>query len=247
MSSHKCLVYGGAGALGRSVVSFMKSKQWTTISVDLAENAAADSNIILSTSDSFEQTSDEISSQITSVLGGSKLDAIFCVAGGWYFNMVYPLNVTKDLIKNTEISYKQSVTTSIIAAHIAAHHLKENGLLTLTGSYAALKGTPGMIAYGMCKGAVHQLVKSLGAEGSGLPKGAKCVGILPITLDTPMNRKYMSSADFSTWTPLEFVASLLHDYATTPSKINNGALVGLVTKNSQTNIEVVTGDLLGKI
>lgn len=38
----------------------------------------------------------------------------------------------KDLIKNTEISYKQSVTTSIIAAHVAAHHLKEYGRSFLT-------------------------------------------------------------------------------------------------------------------
>jgi len=27
-----------------------------------------------------------------------------------------------------------------------------------------------------------------------------------ITLDTPMNRKFMSKADFSSWTPLETVA-----------------------------------------
>ena len=27
-----------------------------------------------------------------------------------------------------------------------------------------------------------------------------------ITLDTPMNRKWMSKADFSSWTSLEFVA-----------------------------------------
>ncbi len=46
----------------------------------------------------------------------------------------------------------------------------------------------GMMGYGMAKAAVHQLVKSLGEQGSGLPDGTCALGILPVTLDTPMNR-----------------------------------------------------------
>lgn len=63
-----------------------------------------------------------------------------------------------------------------------------------------------MIGYGMAKAAVHHLTESLAGENSGLPNGAVCLSILPITLDTPMNRKWMPNADFSTWTPLEFIA-----------------------------------------
>lgn len=63
-----------------------------------------------------------------------------------------------------------------------------------------------MIGYGMAKSAVHHLTKSLAGNDSGLPGNSICVAILPITLDTPMNRKWMPKADFSTWTPLEFVA-----------------------------------------
>ena len=64
----------------------------------------------------------------------------------------------------------------------------------------------GMIGYGMAKAAIHQLTKSLGGDKSGLPANSAAVTLLPITLDTPMNRKWMSKADFSTWTPLEFIA-----------------------------------------
>lgn len=62
-----------------------------------------------------------------------------------------------------------------------------------------------MIGYGVAKSAVHHLTKSLAKDG-GLPEESVAVAILPITLDTPMNRKWMPKADFSTWTPLEFIA-----------------------------------------
>lgn len=63
-----------------------------------------------------------------------------------------------------------------------------------------------MMGYGMAKGAVHQLTKSLAGENSGLPANSLVASILPITLDTPMNRKWMPKADTTTWTSLEFVA-----------------------------------------
>lgn len=63
-----------------------------------------------------------------------------------------------------------------------------------------------MIGYGMAKAAVHQLTSSLAAKNSGLPEDSLVVAILPVTLDTPMNRKWMPNADTSTWTPLDFVS-----------------------------------------
>lgn len=140
--------------------------------------------------------------QISNVLKGDKLDAIICVAGGWAGGNASH----KDFIKNSELMWKQSVWSSIIAASIAAHHLKEGGFLSLTGAKAALAETPGMIGYGMAKAAVHQLTKSLASKDSGLPKDALVASILPITLDTPMNRKWMPNADTTKWTSLEFVA-----------------------------------------
>jgi dihydropteridine reductase len=55
-----------------------------------------------------------------------------------------------------------------------------------------------MIGYGAAKAAVHQIVKSLAADKSGLPVNASVLAILPVTLDTHMNRKWMPKADFST-------------------------------------------------
>ena len=86
-----------------------------------------------------------------------------------------------------------------------------------------------MMGYGMAKAAVHQLTKSLGDPKAGLPDQAVALALLPITLDTPMNRKWMPNADHSTWTSLEYVADLLFGWASsTKDRPASGALVELI-------------------
>jgi len=127
-----------------------------------------------------------------------------------FFLFVYIINylfiLFVDFVKNTDLMLKQSVWSSVLASSIASKFLKPGGILVLTGAKAALGPTPGMIGYGLAKAAIHHLTKSLADENGGLPTGAQALSILPVTLDTPMNRKWMPKADTSTWTPLEFVA-----------------------------------------
>lgn len=132
--------------------------------------------------------------------------------------------------------WKQSMWTSTISSHLATKHLKEGGLLTLAGAKAALDGTPGMIGYGMAKGAVHQLCQSLAGKNSGMPPGAAAIAVLPVTLDTPMNRKSMPEADFSSWTPLEFLVETFHDWITGNKRPNSGSLIQVVTTDGKTEL-----------
>lgn len=59
-----------------------------------------------------------------------------------------------------------------------------HGTLVLVGAAAATGPTPGMIAYGMAKASVHHLVKSAAEKDSGLPVGAKVVGLLPYAFES---------------------------------------------------------------
>lgn len=170
----------------------------------MSENEQADANIIVNREATWVEQESDVLSKVETILNGEKLDAVICVAGGWAGG-----NAKKDLAKNADLMWKQSVWTSTISAAIGAQYLKAGGLLALTGANPALKSTPGMIGYGMSKAAVHQLTKSLAGKDSGLPDNSLVVAILPITLDTPMNRKWMPKGDFSSWTPLEFVAELV--------------------------------------
>ena len=143
---------------------------------------------------------------------------------------------SKDFVKNCDLMWKQSVWSSSISASLAASHLKTGGCLVLPGAKPALAGTPGMIGYGIAKAAIHQMVKSLACEKSGLPEASQAFALLPITLDTPMNRKWMPNADHSTWTSLEFIAQLLFKWSEGQERPANGSLVQLVTKGGKTEL-----------
>lgn len=230
--SGRVLIYGGKGALGSACVSFFKSQNWWVGSIDMHNNDEAHANVIVQTKDSWLEQEADVLSGVENALKGEKLDALICVAGGWAGGSA----ASKDLIKNSDLMWKQSVWTSVITAGLASKHLKEGGFVSLTGAKAALEATPGMIGYGLAKAAVHQLVQSLAAPKSGLPKDSLAVAILPVTLDTPMNRKFMPNADHSTWTPLPFVAELLHNWASGKERPANGSLVQLITSSGKTEL-----------
>ena len=178
----------------------------------------------------------EVHDGLKDILGESKVNAIFCVAGGWAGG-----NASNDAyIKNCDLMWKQSVWSSSIAGSLASKFLADNGLLTLTGASPCLKGTSGMIGYGMAKAAVHQLCKSLSQKNSGLPSDSSVICILPVTLDTPMNRKFMAKADFSSWTPMTYVAHLFQSWMKNcEDRPKSGSLLQLLTKSGETTVQEV--------
>ncbi|XP_074642142.1 dihydropteridine reductase-like [Tubulanus polymorphus] len=227
----RVLIYGGKGALGSKCVSFFKSKNYWVLSVDLNANEEASVNCVVKPSESWQDQEKAVLEAVDKELTGEKLDAIFCVAGGWAGGNAG----SKDFIKSCDMMWKQSVWTSTIAASLASKHLKEGGVLQLTGAQPALKGTAGMIGYGMSKAAVHQLVHSLSQSNGGLPEKSLVAAILPVTLDTPMNRKWMGDADTSTWTSLDTVAELFYNWIQNKERPENGSLVQLLTKDGKTS------------
>jgi len=217
------LVWGGNGQLGRIVVDTFKASGWAVTSVDFFANPAANSNLILAGRGLEEDTK-----AVATALAAQKFDAVTSVAGGWSGG-----NIASDsVIASVEQMWRFNVQSSVAAAAVAASHLKENGFLLLTGASAALGATPGMIGYGIAKAAVHQLTASLADAKSGLPHGTHVLAILPITLDTPSNRRDMPSADFSSWTPMPEVAQKIVAWAKGQSRPASGSLVEVKTTKS---------------
>jgi len=230
--SNRVVIYGGRGGLGSTLVKHFKSKGWWVCSIDLAANDEADANVLVNPKDDWLVQELTVAEAVQKHLGGHKLDSVLNMAGGWAGGS----SSSEDFIKNSDLMWKQSVWSSTISAKLASKHLKEGGCLVLPGAQPALGGTPGMIGYGMAKAAIHQLTKSLASSNSGLPADAKTFALLPITLDTPMNRKFMPDADHSKWTPLQFIAELLLKWSEGIERPTNGSLVQLVTTGGETQL-----------
>lgn len=234
--TRKVLVYGGRGALGAACVKHFKNLSLWVCSIDMKPNEEADENVLVTEMTDWEKQTTEVKARVAEVLNGAKVDGIFNVAGGWAGGNA----ASKDLVKNADLMWKQSVWSSTISASLAVAHLNVDGVLTLPGALPAENGTAGMMGYGMAKAAVHQFTKSLGANGSGLPDGTTALCLLPVTLDTPMNRKWMSDADMTKWTPLDFIGSTFYDWMTKKDKRpTTGSLVKVLTKDSVSTLEVV--------
>lgn len=210
------LVYGGSGALGRSIVDVFKNEDWNATSIDFSENESANNSIVLSGIDWSQDTEDTCAhlqkkSQV--------FDVIVNAGGGWVGGTIKDPNVFDAF--NT--SFDQNVKSAVSAAHLAASLLSSTGILVLTGA-APIHTDPlscaGMLAYGSAKASVHFLVKSLADQNSGLPIDSNVIGILPTTIDTPGNRAAMPSADFDAWTRPSVFAKCIVNWARESSEVS---------------------------
>ena len=141
--------------------------------------------------DTLEQQAAHVSKSLEVCQGVS---AVINVAGGWCGG-----NAADDkFVANVDLALRQSVWTSAIAASVAATHLAKGGLFILPGAAPVIgnSATAGMIAYGASKAAVHHMAKSCADGNGGMAEGVATLCLAPVILDTPMNRKFMSKADF---------------------------------------------------
>lgn len=243
-------MYGGAGALGREIVAFFGSHGWRTTSVDLGPSETAAQSVVIPAGQHWG----EQLSHVQAAIKGSHFDVIYCAAGGWAGGAIG----AEDLVAGVDRMLAFNLYSAISCAAVAQATLNQGGLLVLTGAAAAIGNapTPGMIAYGVSKAATHQLIASLAAPNSGLAPGSCVLGVCPITLDTPMNRKAkreralrlsprsltslpqgMPNADFSTWTPPAYVAQVVHEWAEAHTRPTSGSLFRVVTTGGVSHTE----------
>ena len=237
-STSRILVVGGNGAMGQAVLETFKNNGWGTCSLDLtgADERIADKSYIMPSNDSISDYPKNVSSVVQSMSkSGEGFDIVVCAAGGWSGGDIGSDEFPESLNSLWQLNIQSAAT----AAHLAAKFLKTNGMLTLTGAEAAAsvtQGTPGMAAYGMSKAATHHLVKS--ASEDGLPEGCIANAVLPITIDTFMNRKFMPDADHSSWTSPAVISSFIQElYNDGGNTYKNGALVGIYTNNGETTFK----------
>jgi NAD(P)-dependent dehydrogenase (short-subunit alcohol dehydrogenase family) len=98
-----------------------------------------------------------------------------------------------------------------------------NGRIIATGSRAALEPGAGVGAYSASKAAMVSLIRTVAVENKDV--GITANVILPGTMDTPANRRFMPKADFSKWVQPATIASLIIWLARDAGKDVNGAVI----------------------
>jgi NAD(P)-dependent dehydrogenase (short-subunit alcohol dehydrogenase family) len=134
------LVYGGNGALGRSVVSLLNNNSnKRVISVDfIGSRPACDEYIPLDPTKSPQDHARFILQNVT-----DKVDAVVHTAGGWNHGHV----LSDQFIDLSENMWRMNTASALNAAHIAAKLLNPSGILVFTGALVAQHPCSSMLSY----------------------------------------------------------------------------------------------------
>ncbi len=98
-------------------------------------------------------------------------------------------------------------TFHLMRAVLPAMRQSGGGRIVAIGSRAAVDPGPGVGAYSASKAAMVSLMKTVALENK--DAGITANVILPGTIDTPTNRKYMPKANFGNWVQPKNIASLI--------------------------------------
>jgi NAD(P)-dependent dehydrogenase (short-subunit alcohol dehydrogenase family) len=246
------LVIGGAGALGRAIISHCSGTlSLISYSVDFQAVLQASHSITLPLHSSTPAAS--VRSHLLDALGFSAhsgggsprapFRAIVCTAGGWEGGGAGEADFESKYKKMEQACLYPALTAAALACTPGVLE-PSRGLLILTGSAAALKPAPGMLAYYLAKASTHSLARAVGSGSGGaggLPPGARALCLAPHVLDTPSNRKFMAEgADTSTWTPPLCIARRVGDWVTgAQPPPASGAIVEVVTSAGATSFKEV--------
>eukprot|EP01100_Stratorugosa_tubuloviscum_P005852 TRINITY_DN2575_c2_g2_i2.p1 TRINITY_DN2575_c2_g2~~TRINITY_DN2575_c2_g2_i2.p1 ORF type:complete len:235 (-),score=129.27 TRINITY_DN2575_c2_g2_i2:195-899(-) len=228
----KILVYGGAGQLGRKIISGFNNRNWETFSVVIAGSQHSGANFTIGIN-----PSQNLNSQFNAIqnrLPTQQFDTIVCASGGWAGDSISD----DSFLTNFEQMINCNVSASIVCAKLIPKYLLPGGLVVFVGSKAALQPTPTMVSYGVSKAAVHHLIGSI-ASDKNLPFGASVLGLVPETIDTETNRQAMPQADRSKWADPVSITNLIFRWADLPEKRpKNGSLIDPFESNGTVLFEL---------
>lgn len=113
---------------------------------------------------------------------------------------------------------------------VIPHMIKQGrGSIVNIASRPALKGSPGLSAYGASKAGVLNLTQSMAEELK--EYNINVNAIIPGTIDTPANRTSMPDADFSKWVAPEDIARVIAFLCSDDARAVSGAAIPVYGKS----------------
>ncbi|MGH9538334.1 MAG: SDR family oxidoreductase, partial [Terriglobales bacterium] len=155
------------------------------------------------------------------IAGFGRVDILAHTVGG--FAGGKSIAATDDAIFERMFDMNFNSAFYLLRALIPVMRKTGNGRIVAIGSRAALEPGAGVGAYSASKAALVSLIRTVAMENK--DAGITANVILPGTMDTPANRKFMPDADFAKWVRPETVANLIVWLAGDSGKDINGAVI----------------------
>lgn len=211
----RVLITGGFGTLGAAVARAFEADGASVALLDLAPVPPGAGPTHIGGVDLTDPGQAERAfAAAKSALGG--IDAVANVAGGFAW-----AKLEGDLGAWSRM-FDINLMSCVNMCRAAAAGLADGGAIVNVGAAAIERAAAGMAPYAASKSGVARLTEALAAELGGR---IRVNAVLPLTMDTPQNRRDMPNVDPKTWTSPAAIADVIMFLASPRSRAVNGALV----------------------
>ncbi|MEW6143786.1 MAG: SDR family NAD(P)-dependent oxidoreductase [Thermodesulfobacteriota bacterium] len=228
------VITGGTGGLGKAVVSLFLAEGAYVLStyIDDAELEGClglrdeyKSRVVFGKANVTKASNVANVAQKT-IEKFSRIDILVNLVGGFAQS---PLADTDeeawDTMMNTNLKSAFLTSRSVIP-----HMIKQGrGSIVNIASRPALKGSPGLAAYGASKAGVLNLTQSMAEELK--EHNINVNAVIPGTINTPANRMIMPDADFSKWVDPEDIAKVIAFLCSDDARAVSGAAIPVYGKS----------------
>ncbi len=164
----RVVVTGGAGGIGRAVVSVLKGHGWEVASFDMNDTPEADHSVTLDLMDE-----DALAAAFAGI---GPVDGLVCLAG---------INILGRVTELAWADWRRMMAVNVGGMMLALKHaspqLKDGGAVVLTSSVSAHIATVGSVVYHTTKGGVLGLMRA--ASGGFAARGIRVNAVSPGWVD----------------------------------------------------------------
>ena len=207
------IITGSTGNLGQAVVhKFIKEGYRVIGTVTHKDDATAEFP-----ADSFEGVTVDVTNEEDArsfvektVSKHGAIDVAVLTVGGFAKGTLAE-TTTAEIILQYRLNFE---TAYNIAQPVFVQMMKQgNGRIFLIGSRPGINArqSKGMVAYGLAKSLIFRLAELMNDEAKG--HNVVTSVIVPSTIDTTVNRKFMPDADFNSWVKAEAIADVIYLYS----------------------------------
>jgi NAD(P)-dependent dehydrogenase (short-subunit alcohol dehydrogenase family) len=211
----RVLITGGFGTLGTAVARAFEADGASVALIDLAPAPAGAGPTRIGGVDLTDPAAaSRAFAEGRAALGGA--DVVANIAGGFVW----------ERLDGDPSAWRRmfdiNLTSCLNMCRAAAVGLSDGGAIVNVSAAASERAAAGMGPYAASKAAVARLTEALAAELGGR---IRVNAVLPLTMDTPQNRRDMPNVDPKRWTTPAAVADAIVFLASERGRAMNGALV----------------------